>query len=71
MTNTDHDCLTSDHAPYEAFWEGFVDYRDGLDRNPYGTPAKSTEARHWDRGRRAALRIARARGKDYDQPRAA
>ena len=30
MKNTDQRQLTSDYAPYEAFWEGFVDYRHGL-----------------------------------------
>ena len=35
MKNTDKRQLTSDYAPYQAFWEGFVDYRHGLHRNPY------------------------------------
>lgn len=35
MKNTDQRPLFSEYAPYEAFWEGFVDYRHGLYRNPY------------------------------------
>jgi len=58
-----HDITTSDYAPYEAFWEGFVDFRDGQHRNPYhATPARGAEARAWDRGREASMRVTRALG---------
>ena len=30
MKDTDQRPLFSEYAPYEAFWEGFVDYRHGL-----------------------------------------
>ncbi len=46
MKNTDQRQLTSDYAPYEAFWEGFVDYRHGLHRNPYeAVPTQDVESR--------------------------
>jgi hypothetical protein len=35
MKNTDQRPPSSEYAPYEAFWEGFVDYQHGLHRNPY------------------------------------
>ena len=51
MKNTDQRQLTSDYAPYEAFWEGFVDYRHGLHRNPYdAVPTQDVECQAWDRG---------------------
>ena len=63
MTNSD-EITISEYAPYEAFWEGFVDYRHGLHRNPYDTmPAQGVEARAWDRGREASMRVTRAIGR--------
>jgi hypothetical protein len=62
MKNAD-EITTSDYSPYEAFWEGFVDYRDGLHRNPYqAMPTQGVEARAWDRGREASMRVTRAIG---------
>lgn len=64
MTKTDQNSYTSDYAPYEAFWEGFVDYRDGLKRNPYdAAPRQDTEARAWDFGREASMRVSCAIGR--------
>jgi hypothetical protein len=72
MNNTDHRLLTSEHAPYEAFWEGFVDFRHGLHHNPYdAAPAKETEAQSWDHGQEAAMRVERAAGRASPGPRAA
>lgn len=59
MKNTDQPF--SQYAPYEAFWEGFVDYRHGLYRNPYDTvPAQEVESQAWNRGQEAGMRAARA-----------
>jgi hypothetical protein len=63
MKNTDQRQLTSDYAPYEAFWEGFVDYRHGLHRNPYdAVPTQDVECQAWDRGQEAGMRATRAIG---------
>jgi hypothetical protein len=64
MTKTDQRSYTSDYAPYEAFWEGFVDYRHGLQRNPYDAAARqNTEAQAWDFGREASMRVTYAMGR--------
>jgi hypothetical protein len=65
MKNTDKRTLASDYAPYEAFWEGFVDYRHGLHRNPYydAVPRQDIEAQAWDSGREASTRVTRAVGR--------
>lgn len=64
MKTKDHRFPRSDYAPYEAFLEGFVDYRHGLHENPYDSvPAFSAEAQAWARGREAAKRITQATGK--------
>ena len=61
MKNADQRILASEYAPYEAFWEGFVDYRSGLHRNPYDSvPTQNVEAHAWDRGREASMRVTRA-----------
>jgi hypothetical protein len=58
MKTADQRISTSEYAPYEAFWEGFVDYRHGLQRNPYeAVPAQGVEAHAWDRGREASIRV--------------
>ncbi|MGZ8388131.1 MAG: hypothetical protein ACXWVE_07825 [Rhodoplanes sp.] len=58
MKNANQRKLTSEYAPYEAFWEGFVDYRHGLQCNPYdAVPAQDVEAHAWDRGREASIRV--------------
>ena len=63
MKSTDQRQLTSDYSPYEAFWEGFVDYRYGLRRNPYeAIPTQYVESRAWDRGQEAGMRAMRAIG---------
>ena len=50
MKNTDQRPLFSEYAPYETFWEGFVDYRHGLYRNPYDTVStQGVESQAWDR----------------------
>jgi hypothetical protein len=64
MRKTDNKLSTSEYAPLEAFWEGFVDHRDGLQRNPYNAvPAKDAEAQAWDRGREASMRVTGAIGR--------
>ena len=61
MKNADQRLLTSDYSPYVAFWEGFVDYRHGLYRNPYdAVPTQDVEFQAWDRGQEAGMRAARA-----------
>ena len=63
MKNTDQRQLIADYAPYEAFWEGFVDYRHGLHRNPYdAVPTRDVECRAWDRGHEAGMRATWAIG---------
>ena len=63
MKNTDQRPPSSEHAPYEAFWEGFVDYRHGLHRNPYdAVPTQDVESQAWDRGQEAGMRATRAIG---------
>jgi hypothetical protein len=59
MKNTDQRHLTSDYSPYEAFWEGFIDYRHGLHRNPYLVPAQGAEAHAWEHGQEASMRVTR------------
>ena len=49
--------------PGEAFWEGFVDYRHGLHRNPYdAVPTQDVECQAWDRGQEAGMRATRTIG---------
>lgn len=63
MKNTDQRKLTSDYASYQAFWEGFVDYRHGLRQNPYeAVPTQDVESQAWDRGQEAGMRAMRAIG---------
>ena len=45
MKDTDQRPPSSEYAPYEAFWEGFVDYRHGLHRNPYAFFAPAPPSR--------------------------
>ena len=64
MMKTDQRSFASDYAPYEAFWEGFVDYQYGLQRNPYdAVPRQNTEAQAWDFGREASMRVTCAMGR--------
>jgi hypothetical protein len=66
MKNTHQRLLTSEYAPYEAFWEGFIDYRHGVHRNPYhAVPAQDVEYQAWNRGQEAGMRVARAIGSIY------
>lgn len=61
MKNVRQKLLTSEYAPYGAFWEGFVDYRHGMHRNPYNAaPAQDAESQAWDRGQEAGMRVMRA-----------
>lgn len=61
MKTTDHRPSNADYRLYEAFWEGFVDFRHGLQENPYRSAAtRGAEAQLWDRGREAGRRIAEA-----------
>ena len=65
MQNTYQRSFASDYAPYEAFWEGFVDYRHGLKRNPYDAlPRQDIEAHAWDIGREASMRVTYAMGRN-------
>ena len=62
MKNSHQRRLTSQYTPYEAFWEGFVDYRHGLHHNPYVVPTQDVESQAWDRGHEAGMRVMRAIG---------
>jgi len=65
MKNTDQRQLTSDYAPYEAFWEGFVDYRHGSRHNPYdAVPTQDVECQAWDEVRKPAC-APRGRSGEY------
>jgi hypothetical protein len=45
MQETDQPPSGSDYASYEAFLEGFVDFRDGSHSNPYdAVPTATVEA---------------------------
>ena len=52
---------------YEAFWEGFVDYRHGLHHNPYGAVPTKDVAQAWDRGQETGLRVTRASERAHAQ----
>jgi hypothetical protein len=49
--------LIYQHAPNEAFWEGFIDYQHGQHRNPYDDLQNALgEAQAWGSGQEAAQR---------------
>ena len=63
MKRADQRPVTPEYTPYEAFWEGFIDYQHGQHRNPYaGLKNGVVEAQAWGSGQEAALR-ARATGR--------